>query len=402
MFTKIDLAALRSRASHLRNGISCRIPQLEHEKATRHSVTGGVNYHITIAFEDGVSWIARIRRLNATTPPPIIHDYMVKNEVATLKFLEAVDIPTPRIYDYALAHDETNEMGVTYILMEKLPGKPLPRSLATEEQKERVVEKMADIFAELRKHPFPMMGALVEPGTEKMGAFARESLLDLQDSQIHGISPLTSWSGYHTSAINLVLDLIQRGEMYTNQPVDAYLVHRFLLELIPKVLPTDPSMNGQDGKFYLKHADDKGDHILVDDDFNITGIIDWEWAYTAPLSLAFISPIGFLDVAEFYDGKNSLTDAEINLSRLLREKRHDDLASAVDGGRLHHRLASCCGFNMDYDWSGFLGLFRGLRDLVDVDGGVDWDEWKVMALGRYGDDGGLKAILARENRPTEP
>lgn len=28
------------------------------------------------------------------------------------------------------------------------------------------------------------------------------------------------------------------------------------------------------GPFFLAHTDDKGDHILVDDDFQITGIID--------------------------------------------------------------------------------------------------------------------------------
>lgn len=26
----------------------------------------------------------------------------------------------------------------------------------------------------------------------------------------------------------------------------------------------------------IKHADDKGDQILVDDNYNITGIIDWD------------------------------------------------------------------------------------------------------------------------------
>ncbi len=28
------------------------------------------------------------------------------------------------------------------------------------------------------------------------------------------------------------------------------------------------------GPFYLKHFDDKGDHILIDEQYNITGIID--------------------------------------------------------------------------------------------------------------------------------
>lgn len=56
-----------------------------------------------------------------------------------------------------------------------------------------------------------------------------------------------------------------------------------------------------DQNYYLKHADDKGDHILVDEDFNITGIIDREWTYTAPPAHAFNSPIGLLPVADFYD-----------------------------------------------------------------------------------------------------
>lgn len=28
---------------------------------------------------------------------------------------------------------------------------------------------------------------------------------------------------------------------------------------------------------YIKHADDKGDQILVDAQHNVVGIIDWEW-----------------------------------------------------------------------------------------------------------------------------
>jgi hypothetical protein len=61
-----------------------------------------------------------------------------------------------------------------------------------------------------------------------------------------------------------------------------------------------PAVHGNK-KFYLKHVDDKGDYILVDEYFNITGIIDWEWAHTASPAYAFNSPIGFLPVADFYD-----------------------------------------------------------------------------------------------------
>lgn len=93
---------------------------------------GGMNYHIPVHFEDGVTWIARVRRFNATSPPANVRDYIVRSEVATLKFLEAPDIPTPRVYDFAL-DDYMNPVGVGYILMEKLPGKSLRWSIATQE-----------------------------------------------------------------------------------------------------------------------------------------------------------------------------------------------------------------------------------------------------------------------------
>jgi hypothetical protein len=41
-----------------------------------------------------------------------------------------------------------------------------------------------------------------------------------------------------------------------------------------------------------------------------------------------------------------------------------------------------------------LGLFRGLRKVVDVDADLEWEEWKVVALERYRDDVGLQQILA--------
>lgn len=88
--------------------------------------------------------------------------------------------------------------------------------------------------------------------------------------------------------------------MYSTQAVDAYLIHQYLLDLAPSVLPPSSTQDARQ-KYCLRHGDDKGDHILIDDAFNITGIIDWEWAHTAPPAYAFNSPIGLLPVGQFYD-----------------------------------------------------------------------------------------------------
>ncbi|KAG8420777.1 hypothetical protein J3458_002705 [Metarhizium acridum] len=141
--------------------------------------------------------------------------------------------------------------------------------------------------------------------------------------------PFSSPREYHIASIQLILDLVVKDEIYSQQAVDAYLIHRFLLDLVPRVLPST-----QSNTFYLKHADDKGDHILIDEQFNMTGLIDWEWAHTATSSQAFNSPIGFLPVADFYNGKNSLGDDEIIFAQLLKAKGRQDLAQFVWNGRL--------------------------------------------------------------------
>ncbi|KAI0882820.1 kinase-like domain-containing protein [Annulohypoxylon maeteangense] len=351
---------------------------------------GGMNYHIELRFDDGVKWIARIRRFNATSPPAELRDHIIQREVATLKFLEQTSAPTPKVFDFTLDHAD-NPVGVGYILMEKLPGKPLLEVSRTKEQMKRVMEQLADVFIELHKYPFNRLGSLDNPGDSHVGALARESLTDFIQSEMRTMGPFSSMEEYHKSSLQLLLDQILRQEMYSNRAVDAYLIHRFLLDLVPSVL----SSAQDDGKFYLKHADDKGDHILVDENFNITGIIDWEWAHTAPLSHAFNSPLAIFDVAEFYNGVNNLSDNETVFARIFGGKGHQDLADSVWKGRLQHRFNFCCGHNLE-DWSGFLGLFQGLRNAVKVDDGMDWDGWKIAALDRYKDDAGLQLLLRRK------
>jgi len=390
LFQKINKEALAARASELRDGICCSVPAFQYDRTSRSSVMGGMNYHIDIVFEDGVIWLARIRRFNATSPPPPLRDHIFQSEFATMKFLEDIAVPTPKVFDFAL-ESPGNLVGVGYMLVEKMAGRSLRWSVASREQRGKVVEQLADVFIELRKHPLGSMGCLGTSSSDRIGAFARESLTDFHGSRMAPLGPYSSLEEYHTSSIKLIQDLIIREEMYAQNPVDAYLIHQFLLDLIPSVLP---SQDSSDNGFFLKHADDKGDHILVDEDYNITAIIDWEWAYTTPEAIAFNSPVGLLPVNDFYNGLNTLGEEEELLAEIFEKKGALGLAQVVRDGRLQHRFAFCCGYDLS-DWKGFLGLFRGLRDAVGVDHGLDWEEWRRVALERYRGDEGLKCLLAK-------
>ncbi|KAL4969717.1 uncharacterized protein BDV14DRAFT_165116 [Aspergillus stella-maris] len=68
------------------------------------------------------------------------------------------------------------------------------------------------------------------------------------------------------------LAMIASGEIDSYSPVDSYLVLKHRQELSSSLIPD----KAEENKFYLKHPDDKGDHILVNYDFDIVGIIGWE------------------------------------------------------------------------------------------------------------------------------
>ncbi|KZZ99178.1 hypothetical protein AAL_02729 [Moelleriella libera RCEF 2490] len=81
-----------------------------------------MNYHIEITFR---RWsyvgIARIRRLNATSPPAAVRDHFLQSEDATLVFLEQTQVPATKVQGHSLEQSD-NPVGVGYILMGQAPG----------------------------------------------------------------------------------------------------------------------------------------------------------------------------------------------------------------------------------------------------------------------------------------
>ena len=115
-----------------------------------------------------MTWLARIRRDNMGTQPPATRDYMVRSEVATLKFLETTSIPAPKVFDYVLEGAE-NPVGVGYMLIEKLPGYALDWPTASSQHRNKVVEQLTDVYLELQHYPFSRMGSLDTPGSRHVG-----------------------------------------------------------------------------------------------------------------------------------------------------------------------------------------------------------------------------------------
>ena len=123
---------------------------------------------------------------------------------------------------------------------------------------------------------------------------------------------------------------------------------------------SDPVITFQNNKNISERPLWKGElsilQILVDDEFNITGIIDWEWAHMDSKSGAFNSPI-------------------------------------VRNGRFIHIFRFCCGYDL-VDWKGFLGLFAGLLEAMYITNYFHWETWKTeAALECYQNEHQLQQVI---------
>lgn len=345
-----------------------------------------------INFEDGVSWLARIRLDDPLLPPKPIQTYITLCEVATLKFLERTEVPAPKVFHYAMESTE-NQAGVMFVLMEKLEGKPLDWNKATATQRTKVMKQLADTFMELAKHPFESSGSLCHTDARKstVGAFAQVSLFESPGTSL---GPFDTVNTSLTEMIQLQMKLISNGEL-SSLAVDNYLSHCWRLENIPGI----PS-SSDDGCFYLKHFEDKGDHILIDNDYNITGIIDWEFASTEPKGLAFSSPCMLWPVTDFYGGNNDLAPEELEFAAILEQLGRKDLAETVRTGRRMQRLTFFNGGGVATDQDEFVALFQGLRAAMAEEGEGrpgSYQSWRAEALEKYADDVALQELLQRRS-----
>jgi len=120
----------------------------------------------------------------------------------------------------------------------------------------------------------------------------------------------------------------------TSLPVDNCFAFHWRLEALPELISQFVPCRKE---FYLKHFNDKGDHILVGDDFNITGIIDWELASAEAQEFALSSPCMMWHVGDFYDRKNELSKDEETFAKIFEDKHEHEMAAIARGGRRWQR-----------------------------------------------------------------
>lgn len=108
---------------------------------------------------------------------------------------------------------------------------------------------------------------------------------------------------------------------------------------------------------YFKHFGDKDNHILVDYEYNIIIIIDWEFTVTESKTLVVSSPCMTRSVRDFYRGSNQLAAEDREFVKMFARLGQDDIVKLVLEGRKWRRLVLFLGSTVLSEQEEFETLF---------------------------------------------
>jgi len=203
-----------------------------------------------------------------------------QSEVETMQYIsDKSNVPVPKVLDYD--SNPRNPVNFRFILMEGLPGKPLgvPYCHIPPENRANFLDQLADYLLQLGSLSFSSIGCLrydrVVGSTE--------------------IVPLPGRASVYKSSLEFGHDirrqqnqLLLEDETFPSTRADRELATKILSQAVLIAFRTEFSA----GPFPLSHPDLHYNNILVDENYNITGIIDWSGVTTVPQEV-FASVPGF-------------------------------------------------------------------------------------------------------------
>jgi hypothetical protein len=227
--------------------------------------------------------------------------------------------------------------------MEKLPGKPMAWHRATTAQKNYFSRQLADIYLQIHQIPFHAIGCLQlsSDGLPEAGP----AFFDYSFPDPVSVGPFKQSHSYFEAKIKHQISLIRSGEIGTTAPTDLYLVYMTMLNNLP---PNDV------GPFFLRHTDSRDVNFLINDDFRITGIVDWELSVVTSRKSAFQSPLLMYDLGELYGGSSYPSKDESRFGSILREEKDDMDLAAIAEQKLHFRIESLLDTDPSTTSKGFL------------------------------------------------
>ncbi|KAK3331736.1 hypothetical protein B0T19DRAFT_85996 [Cercophora scortea] len=329
-------------------------------------------YHLVrlIEFEDGTLCIARIQIGRSTEEKA----KKMQHEVDVMSLVRSQSaVPVPKVFGYETY--DSNPTGAAFMLMEFIPGNvamdvdgghTVHRGNIRLDRREAFYSAVARVHTQLTSVRLPKIGMIVqrEGGSFDVGPFP-----DIGGPFETATDFFKAWASH--AKFPQDTDAIRKGmggapETFFDQILAS--VRNFpsqITALADRLSPPDSNC----GPFPVQHEDFLHSNIIIDHDYNVLAVIDWEGACTLPWEMVqfpeFLSVTpAVMDAPWNYDedgvpvnedlrqswqereeyvdmvARCEAADAKMDhkLSASLRSGKHQDLAFAVrayvDGGKL--------------------------------------------------------------------
>ncbi|KAI1933465.1 hypothetical protein LOZ66_006471 [Ophidiomyces ophidiicola] len=340
-YADFNLAGLLELAQSLRN-VKCFCD------STQKPFSGSFNWAIILTFADGVEWLFRAPRTHSGLDKETVRAALT-SEASTLKYIRLnSSIPVPEVHHYCASED--NGIGIPFILMSRAQGVPLSnydwhpqqcepisskarRCSLKENEKQKIMQQLGVIMSQLSRLRFDKIGSLFqENGRFKVGPCLAPGLL-LHDRHIlQGIfrGPFENEGEYYRGLLSAYFmhlqeltlehhaffapvpvpmeydryssylaatdrwnDFVGLGSKIETSPnrLDYFVAGLFLESIIPTLTgDLEESSSDQRDGFALYHTDLSLSNIFIDEQHNITCIIDWAFLFSAPSTILLCTP----------------------------------------------------------------------------------------------------------------
>ncbi|GFF40787.1 LOW QUALITY PROTEIN: hypothetical protein IFM46972_06330 [Aspergillus udagawae] len=260
--------------------------------------SGSFNFSLRLHWEDGgEDWLIRF---------PLPGKSMFLDEKVhrgRTHGIHRTQIPVPRVIAYGAAHENPTGLG-PFVIMTWIEGRKMSEILRKDAPgKDDILDpdidsrtlgllysQMAEILLELWKLDFTYIGCLGQDKQSRQHMVDGPSLtLEVNElMRTCGLGDCTP-SGVYRSSTDYIASLLQlqsthlrgqRNSVYDSEDCREKYACRYLMKAIALDFI---SQEDNHGPFKLFCDDFGPGNVLVDDSLRVTGVIDWEFCYTAPI-----------------------------------------------------------------------------------------------------------------------
>lgn len=238
-------------------------------------IGGSFNIVFYATFADGLCWVLRLPILAWSA----LLERRLGADIAAMQLIQThTTIPIPVIYGYDLT--QGNPLGRPYVIMSRLSGTRLGDLWFREgwfnfEKRTNIFRSLAKNLSQLKNLEFPAIGSLQhDPDTGKcIVGSPLPSRNDFQDIKSHQYRARDPYKSAHVYILDQIEEQAQTAQTNDHRASLA-LLRMFAGFLLDHTIDGPP--------YVLAVPDFNFQNILVDDDRNITGIIDWDDMNTVP------------------------------------------------------------------------------------------------------------------------